>query len=257
MTSYFNIHNPPIPIVPNIPDTQIQTATLSHSWTEIVNTKDIDKKAKFELPVCHVNDIELLLHCIHEFFDVSSNNRLHLSTGAARFAKFRECLRGTPRDRWDSVLEDRTADGDTNTSVANFADAITNLIAKYLIHADLDIQEEYLLTGYKKKFTDDLPSLNDRLTKIERLCRRFPSHNDTTAVVFSERKLKNFFFNIMLPSWQKELTRIGHNWGDTSIARQTPPTPIHSSYRGPPPSPFRGRGFGRGRVTSTYDGGRM
>ena len=174
MTSYFNVQNPPIPIVPVISENQIQTATLSHSWTETVNTKDVDKKAKFELPICHVNDIELLLHCIHEFLDISSNNRLHLSTGAVCFVKFRECLCGTPRDCWDSVLEDHTANGDTNTSVANFTDAIANLVARYLIHVDLDIQEKYLLTGYKKKFADDLPSLNDRLTKIECLCHCFP-----------------------------------------------------------------------------------
>ena len=211
MTSYFNAQNPPIPIIPVICENQIQTATLSHSWTETVNTKDIDKKAKFELPIYHVNDIELILHSIHEFIDISSNNRLHLSTSEVRFMKFRECLHGTPCDHWDSVLEDRTANGDTNTSITNFTDAIANLIARYLIHADLDIQEEYLLTRYKKTFAGNLPSLNNRLTKIERLCCHFPSHNDTTTVVFSERKLKNFFFNIMLPSWQKELTHIGNN----------------------------------------------
>ena len=167
MTSYFNVQNPPIPVITIISEIQIQPATLSHSWTETVNTKDVDKKAKFELPICDVNNIKLLLHCIHEFIEVSSNNRLHLSTGAVHFVIFRECPRGTPRDHWDSVLEDRTANGDTNTSVANFTDTIANLIARYsyLIHADLNIQEEYLLTGCKKKFADDLPSLNDRLTQ--------------------------------------------------------------------------------------------
>ena len=140
MTLYFNAQNPPIAIVPIISEDQIQTATLSHSWTETVNTKDVDKKAKFELPICHVNDIELLLHCIHEFIDISSNNHLHLSTGAVRFTKFRECLRSTPCDHWDSVLEGHTTNGDTNTSVVNFTDTIANLVARYLIHVDLDIQ---------------------------------------------------------------------------------------------------------------------
>ena len=108
----------------------------------------------------------------------------------------------------------------------------------------------------------------------------------------------------MLPSWQKELTRISNNWGDTSMTRnqlvsfmigqqslmndkstkkrkpdhsgnypnysfarrphnqyypgahQIPATPMYPSNCGTTPSPFRGRGFGRGCGMSAHDDGR-
>ena len=63
-----------------------------------------NRERKYEVPVCHMLDVELLLHVIREFHDVCDNNRLHISEGPVRFTKFRECLKGTPRDRWDTIV---------------------------------------------------------------------------------------------------------------------------------------------------------
>ena len=147
----FSVHRPPIPMVPNIPVEDISQTIIHNTWTTTGQNAQTHK-SKYEVPVCHVNDVELLLHVIHEFRDASHATRLHLTTGPERFAKFRECLRGTPRDRWDTVVAAR---GNDTTTTAHFDEAIEALLATYLDNSSLQIQEEYLLTQYKKKYSDD------------------------------------------------------------------------------------------------------
>ena len=200
-------------MTPNYPEDQIPSTTLQHSWTP---TNAETKKAKYEVPVCHVPDVELLLYVIHEFYDVSDNARLHLSQGTEKFAKFRECLRATPRDRWDATLATRTEEGNNNNNNNDFDAAIEAFITKFLTPSCLQIQEEYLLTQYSKKYADIVENMNDRLSKIERLCRRFPEAPDPA---FSELKMKNFLFNMMLAQWKNKFRADGHQWGEKTWTR--------------------------------------
>ena len=215
MPSRFTVDKPPIPIVPNISTDQITHVTLYHTWT----ANDEVKKAKYEMPSCHVPDVELLLHVIHEFYDVTNNARLHLSTGTVRFTKFRECLRGTPRDRWDMTCAARTANNENMNSTDDFDNTIDQFLLRFVTDQCLQVQEEYLLTRYRKRYDDNIEELNDRLSKIKHLCCRFPSHNNITTPVFSEQKLKNFLFNMMLKPWQENFRGAGYNWGEAEWTR--------------------------------------
>ena len=64
---------------------------------------DNTEKRKYNVPIVSTSDVETLCRNILEFQDVSAGPRLSLTTGPLKFTYYRQTLRGTKRDKWDTI----------------------------------------------------------------------------------------------------------------------------------------------------------
>ena len=202
---YWTDTNPPIPIAPRIDKETYQKVKLINQW-QAEGTVTTSKATCY---FCDKLDPEYLIETIHEFQDASVNARLHCSTGPQKFSKFRECLGGLARSKWDSVK-------DANETNDTFTASLTAFLATILDDESLSLQEQYMLNHYTKKYDDSIVDLSDRIDKIELLCRRFPGAANPS---FTELQRKKFLFSFMLTKWKKAFNASGKKVAADTVTR--------------------------------------
>ena len=208
------IDNPPIPIIPTLSEEEITRVTVNHRYNAGTNDNRDMARVTSELPVADRPNVELIIHVINEFIDATDDNRLHLDTGASKFAKFREVLKGTPRNRWDAELA-----GNAGRTNDDFTARLAGFVARFVGPEGLLVQEQYMLTKVVKKRQQTVEELNDRIDVIETCARRFPGAPANLAEVWNESKRKNMLFNMMLDTWKRDYMKAGFLWHNADVTR--------------------------------------
>ena len=144
--------------------------------------------------------METLCRCILEFEDVSAPPRLSLTTGPLKFSFFRQCLGGTIRDQWDTLI-----DG-LNETIANFTVARNNLIAELVRPTDLADQRHYLETS-KKPYRLTCAALAARIETINKMMSLFPGAAGNPPM--QPVDIKNLHYQMMPGEWQRAFLNSG------------------------------------------------
>ena len=164
------------------------------SLLRYINLGDGTKeKRKYNVPLVNTQDVETLCHCILEFEDVSVPPRLLLTTGHLKFSFFRQCLGGTIRNQWDTLV-----DG-LNEAMANFTNVQNNLIAGLVCPTDLADQCHYLEAS-KKPYQLNCASLAAHVETIHKMMSLFPGATGNPPM--QPVDVKNFFYQMMPAEWQ-------------------------------------------------------
>ena len=171
------------------------------SLSRYVNLGDGTKeKRKYNVPLVTTQDVETLCRCILEFEDVSAPPRLSLTTGPLKFSFFRQCLGGTIRDQWDTLI-----DG-LNETIANFTVARNNLIAELVRPTDLADQRHYLETS-KKPYRLTCAALAARIETINKMMSLFPGAAGNPPM--QPVDIKNLYYQMMPGEWQRAFLNSG------------------------------------------------
>ena len=128
-TNALTLRDPPIKLQPSYNEEDLVYVTVSHTFAPGAAGGTEKRKAsllKLTETVGATDFVELLCRTILDFEDAAQNERLHLTTGPALFAKFRECLGPVYQADFD-VLQ--TVHPQT---VAGFGQAINAFIALYV-----------------------------------------------------------------------------------------------------------------------------
>ena len=197
------LQKPVIPFVPRVKNSSYDKITLDNRINEGTAANPTWVKRSASVYHCSTADKEYILRTIIEFEDVCAPARLRLTSGPAKFAKFRECLGGDIRDTWDLA---RVGQPETNDG---FAAAINAFIAKYLRSTDLALQKSYMDKVNKSQLRMPVTEMASRFTTIANLMRRFPGAN-AAQPVYSPTDMKEKFFNMMLPEWKLSFAQSGN-----------------------------------------------
>ena len=92
-----------IPLTPLCKPVETATVTVSN----LVNIGTIGDpcydKRQAEIPRADPTNIETILRMVLEFDNACHVGRLAITNGPIKFARFRDCLQGTMRDKWDQI----------------------------------------------------------------------------------------------------------------------------------------------------------
>ena len=132
-----------LPLTPSFRPEELRTVKVEHKWT--TGNPPQDRYAKMYLPVCDdPSNKEVFLYVIDQFLDAAHTDRLHLTTGAQRYTKFRSILGGDLRIAWQEI-----SDATANKSVDTFQTDLDLLIGRYFTPTSYFDQLEYLRTVTK------------------------------------------------------------------------------------------------------------
>ena len=186
--------------------TTIIPITPKHNYNEMYKVKvtkkvaigpNRDEKRSADIILANFSDNELILRVVAEFFDVCTQARLSLHTGAERFAKFRECLGDTVRDDWDSVLSESNIPA-TGTPL-QFQQAVDTFVLRHTGSTLLSDQITFLHT-VTKPHRMAVTTFANRLQFINRLLTW--SHGANHAPPLTQVQLKRFFLTAMPSPWK-------------------------------------------------------
>ena len=94
-----------LPIKSTLVTADLRTVKVENNW----NVAGQAQYCKMYLPVCDdPANKELLIYVIDQFLDAAHNDRLHLSTGAERYSKFRQVVDGSLRVEWQTISDARS-----------------------------------------------------------------------------------------------------------------------------------------------------
>lgn len=201
--SVLTLKNPIVPLAASVDYAYLQTVKVEHSWTTGVGPNERTRSAKHYLPV--VNDPsnkELMLYVVDQFYDAADNERLHLSTGTARYTKFRNVLGGDLRIRWQAISA-----ATPNKTLDTFDLDVGVFMSMYLAPSSFEDQKEYLRVA-TKPYTMDCDTLASRLRVVSSLCKRLPGSNGEELFT-SEVAFKRAFFALMPTAWRIKFAESG------------------------------------------------
>lgn len=199
-----------IPLTPSFLIENLRTTKLEHKWTTGVGANARDEYSKMYLPICDDPSMkELFLYVIDQFFDAAHSERLHLTTGTARYTKFRAVLGGAVRLSWQTLSDARAG-----KTVDTFSEDVHALVAEYLPETSYEDQLEFMRTA-TKPFNTDCETLGARLRVISRLARHLPGSiltpGDAPRPLYtSEDAFKRAFFQLMPSAWKVKFAESGH-----------------------------------------------
>ena len=82
------VDNPPIPMVPTYTEDEIEKVIVTNRYNAGTDANPDMAKVTLQLPAADRTNVELVIYVINEFVDAVADERLHLNTGAMKFAKF-------------------------------------------------------------------------------------------------------------------------------------------------------------------------
>jgi len=145
------------------------------------------------VPVIDQHDAELICNTMRAFNEARKPEYQNWTTYQQLDAKFRQCVDGIFRTQYLKLKEGRPA------IVAGFDETIAAFLQHFLQDGALANQESYL-QRITKPFSMSCQEVADRLSEINELMAYFPTADGNPPL--SEQKKKNFFFKMMLPTWQ-------------------------------------------------------
>ncbi len=205
-----------LPLATTISTDSLVMTKVEHNWSETVNSVNRERTSKMYLPTCDdPSKKELFFYVIDQFLDAMSNDRLHLSTGPARYSKFRQVLNGTLRLSWQTLSTARA-----NKTVDSFLDDLRDLIGQYFAPTARSDQLEYLRTAMKP-YDMSVEALAARLRVISRLGRLLPGGWNPTSTQFeplisasnvsTDLEYKRTLFSMVPMAWRVKFAETAHD----------------------------------------------
>ena len=259
-----------LPLTQSFTPSELQTVKVENNWTSGSGANARDKYYKMYLPVCDdPSKKELFFYVIDQFLDAMSADRLHLTTGAERYSKFRMVVEGSLRLTWQTISASRVP-----KTTDTFEEDLRKFIATYFAPTARDDQLEYL-RGATKPFTMTTEALAARIRVISRLGRLLPgsydADNSANLTLFNtETEYKRALFSMVPTAWRIKFAETAHELDSADYtyamltrylslqeaiekrSRGTKRTREGSGYSG---GRGRGRGSGRGRGRGGYGRG--
>ena len=161
---------------------------------------DNTEKRKYNVPIVSTSDVETLCRNILEFQDVSAAPRLSLTTGPLKFTYYRQTLRGTKRDKWDTIANIQPQ------TLAGFQAAIDAFVNESIWPTDL-ADEQHYLQMCRKPHRLTCATLSARLEYINKLLSVFPGAGGNPP--FQALDLKNMYYRMMPDPWKRSFLNSG------------------------------------------------
>ena len=197
-----SLRDPIVPLQPRFRYEDIPMVKIEHKWMSAGQ----QETSKYYLPtVGDPSEKEMILYTIDQFIDATDNTRLHLSSGASLYSKFREVLKGDLRLTFQTISDDRD-----NKSVENFEEDLKTFIAFYFSPTAYEDQREYM-RGASKPYLMSCEELGGRLRVMSNICRYLPGSNGDPLYPTPE-SLKRAYYALMLAPWKIKFAENGHNF---------------------------------------------
>jgi hypothetical protein len=201
----------PIRLVPQQDPTTFETTQLMAKVNIGTAANPVYEKRYADVPTLNKDNRELMLRMVHEFYDACSANRLSLTTGAARFSKFRECLGPAFRGPWDVARQN-----EPNT-VQGFNNSVDAFLANYFLPTDFIDQMNYMNTARMPE-NMKVQELALRVELLNQLMARMPGSGG--IVPFNDHDLKVAFYKMMPQDWKLKFLEQGHDINDQAYTMQ-------------------------------------
>lgn len=254
-----------LPLYSTFAPEKLRTVKIENTWGN-----NAQHYYKMYLPVCgDPSDKEAFLYVIEQFVDAAHNDRLHLSTGDARYSKFRQVLDGALRLEWQTISDARN-----NKTVDSFIEDVHALIALHFASTAREDQLAYLRST-TKKFDHEVSDVSARLTVMDKLGRWLPGswtpNDHTMHNLFSDdHDKKRQLFSVMPMKYRIAVAQTGRSLDDATFtyAQLTHALQLQEAIerqergrkrsRGEQPVASRGRGrgtrgYGRGHGRAYYE----
>ena len=201
-----------IPLTP--PSKPVESAIVTVS--NLVNIGTVGEprfdKRLTEIPKADPTNVESILRMVLEFEDACHLSRLAIITGPLKFARFRDFLQGTMRDKWDQIKIQQQTE-----TLTTFTAAQKTFLQHYIKPTDLSDQKRYM-DNLRKPVQVSVLEIADRLESINNLTRYFPETQGNTLYTPSE--LKIVLHNMMPTTWKMEFAKSGHTFFGDEISYQ-------------------------------------
>ena len=181
---------PPISLIARLDPNRQREVVVKHEFT----TNRTTEKREARLPIFNTDNIEQLINVIATFNEHCESEFLDLRTGALRYQKFIEVLRGEGRTIWLEVLSDYRQLNPNSVSLVSFQQNLEDFVKRYLDEGSISTQREYLISGCKKRVTDDPQNIYGRLKQLKSLMKLFPGVHTSPV---DDKDMKQMFYNIM------------------------------------------------------------
>ena len=201
----------PIKLVPQQDPTTFETTQLMAKVNIGTAANPTFEKRYADVPTLDRDNRELMLRTVHEFYDACTPARLSLTTGAARYTKFRECLGPSFRGPWDVVRQNQP------NTMQGFNHLIQTFLEQYFLPTDFIDQVNYMNTTRKPE-SMSVQELALRIELINQLMARMPGSGG--IVPFNDHDLKIAFYKMMPQEWKLKFLEQGHDINDQNYTMQ-------------------------------------
>ena len=184
----FNWHV--IPLISKFPEND---EGLYTSLTRVVLLRgDNTEKRKYNVPIVSTSDVKTLCRNILEFQDVSAGPRLSLTMGQLKLTYYQQTLRGTKRDKWDTIANIQPQ------TLAGFQAAIDAFVNESIQPMDLADEQHYLQMCCKPHRLT-CATLSARIEYLNKLLSVFPGAGGNPP--FQALNLKDY--QMMPDPWKR------------------------------------------------------
>lgn len=193
--SALTLREPIIPVQRTFNYEDVTTVKLENRWLTTANGTDYTYAKAYLPSISDVENKELLLYVIDQFYHHCSDNRLRLNTGDLCYSKFSEVLGSDLKIIWQELADNR--DPKSNDT---FIIDTANFILTYLSETSFADQREYL-RGVTKPYNMSCEVLTSRLRVINNLSVFLPGCVNRVTLYPDEFSLKRAYFQMMPMPW--------------------------------------------------------
>jgi hypothetical protein len=202
--SALTLASPIVPMVSTFSYDDLDKVKVKNSWTTGQAPNQEDHEYTMYLPTTtDPNNTELLLYVVDQFLDGAHNDRLHISTGAGKYNKFRLVIGGDLRVQFAALSAARA-----NKTNDSFLEDVSTLISRYNGATAAEDQKEYM-RNFTKPYSVSCEVLGTRLRVVSSLCKYLPGANGVELFVTDDEK-KRAYYMMMPNAWRVQFIATGN-----------------------------------------------